>query len=104
MGHVELQILLMLLRGPCHGYEMMKEIARLSGGEMRPGPGTLYVALRRLVDSGHIREVAGPATARSRRQYRVTPDGRAALRSELDRLSRLLEQAEAAGWQGGMAR
>lgn len=100
MAHVELQILLVLRGGPRHGYELMQEIARASSGEITPGPGTLYVALRRLATDGRIKELAPRADdARTRRRYALTAAGRAALSAELDRLAGLLRRAEWAGWR-----
>lgn len=104
LGHVELQILLSLSRQPCHGYEMMKQISHASDGDIQPGPGTLYVALRRLVDNGEIRELDRPEQARSRKRYCVTETGRASLRRELDRLAQLLQQAERTGWRNRLVR
>jgi len=103
MGHVELQILLVLSRHPCHGYELMSEIGRSSAGLIEPGPGTLYVALRRLAAGGAISELERSADRRSRRRYRITSSGRASLRAELWRLERLLRQAKEAGWPRGLA-
>lgn len=103
MGHVELQILLALSRHPCHGYELMGEIARASAGLIEPGPGTLYVALRRLAAGGAISELERSADRPSRRRYRITSSGRTALRAELGRLKRLLRQAKEAGWPRGLA-
>lgn len=68
-------ILLMLLRKPGHGYELME---RLAGEEDLPDaePGLLYPMLRRMEQKGLLRstwdtEGKGPA----RRLYEITPDG-----------------------------
>jgi DNA-binding PadR family transcriptional regulator len=103
MAHVELHILLALSRGPCHGYELMREIARSTDGAIEPGPATLYVALRRLAGRGEIGELDRAAGQRSRRRYRITSSGRTALDQELSRLERLLRQAAKAGWSRGLA-
>lgn len=76
-----LYILLSLAESPKHGYAMQEDIARLSG--TRPGPGTLYGAVRRLEEAGMIEAL--PEEER-RKPYRLTPRGRTALRAELDRL------------------
>jgi DNA-binding PadR family transcriptional regulator len=104
MGQVELHILMSLSRQPCHGYEMMKQISRASDGDIEPGPGTLYVALRRLMDNGEIRELDRQAQTRSRRRYCITRAGKASLRRELDRLAQLLQQAEGFGWRNRLLR
>lgn len=102
MPHVELQILLQVARQPCHGYEMMKEIPRETRGAVRPGPGTLYVALRRLVDDGRIRRVGPEGGATAKRAYRITKRGQAALDGELERLAEILRQADGIGRRGAV--
>lgn len=99
LPHVELQILLQLASRPAHGYEMMKAIAEQTDGKHAPGPGTLYVALRRLSDAGLICETGGRASQRARRRYRLTTAGKSVLADELRRLSKLVRQAEEAGWR-----
>ncbi len=103
MPHVELQILLQLAARACHGYEMMKAIAEESAGRQAPGPGTLYVALRRLNEAGLIEETGLPEE-RSRRRYKLTRTGRAALDAELQRLAGILAQARDAGWRSRRGR
>ncbi len=50
------QILLALVDGERHGYAIMKEVATRSGGTVRLGPGTLYGALKRLLEAGLVEE------------------------------------------------
>lgn len=97
MAHVELQILLQLAEKPCHGYEMMKAISLRTEGAVEPGPGTLYVALRRLVESGRIRQAGKSSGATAKRAYRITKQGEAALDDELARLAEILRQADRLG-------
>lgn len=79
-----LLILVSLAEGPKHGYAIQDDIAATSGE--RPGPGTLYGAIRRLEDRGLIEALA----ERDRRKpYQLTPAGRDALRAELQRVSRV---------------
>jgi len=93
-----LQILIALTTGDLHGYAIM--MAAREAGE-RLGPGALYAAIGRLIDSGQIEEVVErPAPEHDddrRRYYRLTPRGRAALVLELDRLHSILERAAAGG-------
>lgn len=96
---VELQILLQLRCGAGHGYQMMQAIAADSGGAVTPGPGTLYVALRRLRERGLI-ERAGTAEAPTKRQeYRLTAVGRKTLDEQLGMIDDVLNQARRAGWK-----
>jgi DNA-binding PadR family transcriptional regulator len=50
-------ILLSLSSGKKHGYLIMKEVERLSGGRTSRSTGTLYGVLGRLLDQGWIERV-----------------------------------------------
>ncbi|MFC6020274.1 PadR family transcriptional regulator [Plantactinospora solaniradicis] len=76
-----LLVLISLAAGPRHGYAMQDDIAGLTG--QRPGPGTLYGAIRRLEEHGYIEALAEQDR---RRPYRLTDAGRAALGTELERM------------------
>lgn len=76
-----LLILVSLADGAKHGYAMQDDIAALTGE--RPGPGTLYGAIRRLEEQGYVEAL--PEEDR-RRPYRLTDAGRSALRVELRRI------------------
>ena len=79
-----LLILISLADGPKHGYAMQDDIAALTGD--RPGPGTLYGAVRRLEEQDYIE--AMPSDDR-RKPYRITDTGRRELRAELSRMRSL---------------
>src|SRR5207253_1450351 len=51
-------ILITLADGEAHGYAMMQEVNRRSGGTVRLGPGTLYGAISRLLEDRIIEESA----------------------------------------------
>jgi DNA-binding PadR family transcriptional regulator len=97
----QFQILLALVDGERHGYGIILEIAERTRGAMRPGTGTLYTALARLVGDGLIAESARrpPATDDDdrRRYYKLAPLGRAVLRAEAARLDALVRQARGKG-------
>jgi len=76
-----LLVMTSLAEGPKHGYAIQDDIASLTG--VRPGPGTLYGAIRRLEENGLI--VALPERDR-RKPYELTGAGRAALQAELRRM------------------
>ncbi len=52
----EFQILLALLEGPAHGHGIRKDVAARTDGEVEMGPGTLYTAIKRMLERGLIRE------------------------------------------------
>lgn len=101
LSEIELHILMQVARAPQHGYALMKHISAESEGWIRPGAGTLYVALRRLLAAERIAETAAspsPAPGRARRCYRITPRGRRTMVRELRRLAALVRGAAEKGW------
>ena len=81
-------ILLALAQHNLHGYGIMQETLRLSGGDYRIGPGTLYDNLKIIIAQGLVSEVEADASGEEpRRMYRLTKAGAAVLENELDRLS-----------------
>src|SRR5262245_48145792 len=95
------QILLALVPGKAHGYGIMQDVARLSDGETRLGPGTLYRSIQRMLVDGLIQELAialhDETDDDRRRYYRLTPKGLAVARKEAQRLTRLADAARARG-------
>ena len=85
--------ILLSLDAPLHGYGIMQNVERLSGGRVRLAAGTLYGALITLTERGWI-EAVGEDEGR-RKEYRITPEGRAAVRVELARLQELTANGEA---------
>jgi DNA-binding PadR family transcriptional regulator len=92
-------ILLALADEERHGYGIMLEVARLTGGATRMGPGTLYGTLKRLLTSGLIDEAEerpDPALDDERRRYyRITSLGTRVLEAETARMRLLLTAARA---------
>jgi DNA-binding PadR family transcriptional regulator len=93
---LSLAILLALLDEERHGYGIMKEIERLSEGEVQAGAGSLYAALQRMTAGGLVEEAPwepGPDDDARRRYYRVTSRGREVARAEALRMVRTLTVA-----------
>jgi PadR family transcriptional regulator, regulatory protein PadR len=81
-------VLASLLDGPLHGYAIIKRAGELSGGRVHLATGTLYTALDRLAEDGHVRLVSEETVAgRVRRSYGLTEDGAGALRAEAQRMA-----------------
>jgi DNA-binding PadR family transcriptional regulator len=93
----EFQLLIALADEELHGYAILKEVARRSGGEVKLSPATLYTILRRFVGEGILAESAerpGPALDDERRRYfRITEYGRRVAGAEADRMEAVLEMA-----------
>lgn len=72
---------------PRHGYGVMQNVAALTGGAVRMGPGTLYGALTNLLKQGLI-ERAGDEEAEGERRkvYGLTELGRSVVLLECERL------------------
>jgi DNA-binding PadR family transcriptional regulator len=93
-------ILLALAEGERHGYAIIQDVERRTGGDLRLSAGTLYRSIARMVEQGLITEVAKRRTRdddERRRYYRVTPFGTAVARGEMRRLTELVRLARASG-------
>jgi len=93
------EVLIALADGEKHGYAIIKEVSRRSGGQVALSAGTLYAIIRRFADEGIIVETAErPAPAlddERRRYYQLTEFGRAVARAEGDRMETALRMAQA---------
>jgi DNA-binding PadR family transcriptional regulator len=90
-------IILSLAPGPKHGYAILKEVEALSNGRLLLSTGTLYGALKRLLDNAWIERVSDPEpdeSNRERKAYRLTELGQRILEAETARLRRLVGVAE----------
>jgi DNA-binding PadR family transcriptional regulator len=84
-------ILLALADGELHGYGIMRNVAELTSGRVRLGPGTLYGSIQTLLEEGLIKEVGEPEGRR--RSYRLAPSGRKLAQAEAERLADMLRAA-----------
>src|SRR5579871_4706190 len=84
-----LLILTSLAAHPRHGYALIKDIESLSGGRVKMSTGTLFGALRRLLEDGWIERFEQEDVARQKQAYRLTSSGRGHLQMELDRMKHL---------------
>lgn len=88
-----LLILLSLAGKPRHGYALMKDIETLSHGRVRLSTGTLYGALRRLLEDDWIEPFGQDDASREKQAYKLTPAGRKQLELELERMKQLTQLA-----------
>lgn len=88
-----LLILLSLAGQPQHGYAILKDVERMSDGRVVLSTGTLYGALRRLLDDDWIERVAEKESSRGRQAYRLTSRGRKNLQLEVARMKHLTRLA-----------
>ena len=80
-------VLLALLE-PGHGYRLMGEVEKVSGGRVKMGPGTLYGVLTRMKNEGLILLTEDDGR---RKVYRITPAGKTALVREYQRLKAMVD-------------
>jgi transcriptional regulator len=79
-GHLDMIVLATLSAGPAHGYAIIQEIHRRSGGAFDLPEGTIYPALHRLEKMGFLNSRWMMAeSGRRRRVYVLTTRGRLAL-------------------------
>jgi len=88
-----LLILLSLAEQPRHGYSILKDVEEMSDGRVVLSTGTLYGALRRLLDEEWIERVEEKNSSRGRQAYRLTPRGRSNLQLEVGRMKHLTRLA-----------
>jgi DNA-binding PadR family transcriptional regulator len=90
-------ILLSLATTPKHGYGIIKEVEALSTGRVILASGTLYSALRRMLEDGWIERLEGDPSdndSRERKLYGLTDLGRRIFKLETNRLHGLVRLTE----------
>ena len=87
--------ILLSLMQPLHGYGIMQNVERLSGGRLRLAAGTLYGAISTMLEKGWITAIPGESDSR-KKEYRITDAGMSVLRAEYQRLRELVDNGRAA--------
>jgi len=84
-----------------HGYSIMQDVSARTDGKVRLSAGTLYSAVRRMLEQGLIEELRDRPDPSSnderRRYYRLTRLGRRVALAEARRVNDMLTQARATG-------
>jgi len=88
-GHIKLLVLHILGQQPAHGYEVIRAIGDLVGGDYSPSPGTIYPTLTYLEDTGHA---SSTVLEGGRKQYSITAEGEAYLATQQEPVERLLSR------------
>jgi DNA-binding PadR family transcriptional regulator len=88
-GELRLVLLKLIADEPRHGYDLIRAIEDLTGGEYAPSPGVIYPTLTLLQDMGLIEEAKekGP-----RKPFQVTDDGRKHLEENAAEVEALFER------------
>jgi DNA-binding PadR family transcriptional regulator len=93
-GELRLALLKLVADQQRHGYELIKAIEELTGGEYAPSPGAVYPTLQLLADEGAIDEVDD---ASPRKAFTATEQGRAELADKSDEVEALFARLTAHG-------
>ena len=88
-GELRLVLLKLIADEPRHGYDLIRAIEEVTGGEYAPSPGVVYPTLTLLQDMGLIEEAAGEGP---RKPFQVTDDGRSHLEERADEVEALFER------------
>jgi len=86
-------LVLVSLTKPLHGYLIMSEIEKMTEGEVRMGPASLYTTLKKLTAAGFIRLTAEDAT---KKVYHITEEGLVTLNVEMEKRQRYVQYAKLA--------
>ena len=88
-----LYYILLAVRKPNHGYGIIQEVEQMTKGRVTLGPGTLYGAIQSLEKKGWISIYSEDTTSRKKKEYLITPIGKAIVEEETQRLEELLQNA-----------
>ncbi len=93
-GELRLVLLKLIADEPRHGYDLIRAIEELTGGEYAPSPGVVYPTLTLLQDMGFIDEAAGEG---ARKPFQATDEGREHLEQNAADVEDLFDRLEEAG-------
>ena len=93
-GELRLVLLKLIADQPRHGYDLIKAVEDMTGGEYAPSPGVVYPTLTMLEDMGHIAE---KKSKDSKKVYEATDEGRTHLDENGDEVDELIERLEGHG-------
>ncbi|MBZ8135398.1 PadR family transcriptional regulator [Afifella sp. IM 167] len=99
-GDLRLVLLKLISDEPRHGYDLIRAIEELTGGNYTPSPGMIYPALSVLQDMSFIDEMESEGT---RRAFAVTDQGRAELAANEAEVAALFERLAGLANVGGDA-
>jgi DNA-binding PadR family transcriptional regulator len=88
-GELRLVLLKLIADEPRHGYDLIRAIEELTGGEYAPSPGVVYPTLTLLQDMGFIEESEAEA---QRKAYSATDEGRKHLQDKAEEVEEILER------------
>lgn len=81
--------ILLSIQMPLHGYGIMQNIEKLSGGRIKLAAGTLYGAISTMLEKDWITAIPGEKDSR-KKEYQITALGKELVQAEMCRLEELL--------------
>jgi len=88
-GELRLVLLKLIADEPRHGYDLIRAIEEITGGEYAPSPGVVYPTLTLLQDMGLIEEAPGEGP---RKPFQITDAGRTYLEERAEEVEGLFER------------
>jgi DNA-binding PadR family transcriptional regulator len=93
-GELRLVLLKLIADEPRHGYELIREVEALTGGQYAPSPGVVYPTLSMLAEMGLIAEQVSTDT---RKRFAITDEGRTHLEENREAVEALMARLEGVG-------
>lgn len=96
-GSGELRLTLLMLIGDetRHGYELIKAIGEMTGGNYEPSPGAVYPTLQLLADEGVISEAKAKKGDEAKRAFEITPSGSEELAAREEEVAKIIQKLTA---------
>ncbi|MCZ8370441.1 MAG: PadR family transcriptional regulator [Porphyrobacter sp.] len=88
-GELRLALLALIAENPSHGYELIKAIEEMTGGDYAPSPGAVYPTLQLLEDEGAIEEAEAEG---AKKPFAATTQGLEELKDRKDEVKALLRR------------
>jgi len=90
-GELRLVLLTLIAEQPRHGYDLIRAIEEMTGGQYAPSPGIVYPTLTMLQDMGLVDEAAGEG---ARKPFQITEAGTAHLEENQEEADELITRLE----------
>ena len=78
-----------------HGYELIKAIGEMTGGNYEPSPGAVYPTLQLLADEGVITEAKAKKGDEAKKAFEITKSGKEELAEREDEIARIIQKLTA---------
>ncbi|MXO89575.1 PadR family transcriptional regulator [Altererythrobacter aquaemixtae] len=94
-GELRLALLMLIGEKPHHGYELIKAIGEITGGNYEPSPGAVYPTLQMLADEGVIKEAKPKKGEEAKKAFEITQAGKDELAEREDEIAKIVQKLTA---------